>query len=169
MKKKYADAPFSGNGELTEYKNKNDSWVYNQLEKEMPIPGIQKTLDSYGNIKFSSKAGKIAERIVMKLANTIVVDSAYSINKAGISLSFACSIGILEVNDIIELSTMMINFIKMNYSELISSNFIAKSATPYLFAKGDCVYMIWSFSGVEDEYTMQQLENKKIRKIDYEI
>lgn len=101
--------------------------------------------------------------------NMIVVDVAYSINKAGITLSFACPVGVMEISEITELSKMFVKFVKTNYSDLIKGNFLAKSSSPYIFSKNEEVFMIWAFSGVEDKHTKQQLKNKKIRKIDYEV
>ena len=53
---------FVGNGELTEYSKKTDSWIYNQIQKGKYAPGIK--VDSEDFIRFSMIKNKIAASIV---------------------------------------------------------------------------------------------------------
>lgn len=58
-------APYAGNGKLTIYKNKNDSWIYRQMKNGEYEPGIDVLEDDTGNIKFA----KVARRLTADTAS----------------------------------------------------------------------------------------------------
>lgn len=58
------DSGFIGNGKLTPFKNKNDSWILNQILNNQVSPGIKVKRDNGGNIKFANKVFEIANEIV---------------------------------------------------------------------------------------------------------
>lgn len=55
-------APFVGNGKLTDYKDKSDSWIYDQMTKKEVKPGITVNKDDF--IRFSAIKNKIASKLV---------------------------------------------------------------------------------------------------------
>lgn len=54
--------PFVGDGKLTEYKQKKDSWIYNQMQNGKYTPGIKIVNDEF--IRFSFVQSKIASQIL---------------------------------------------------------------------------------------------------------
>ena len=64
MKRRKASivAPFVGNGKLSEYKDKKDSWIYNQMQKGEYQPGINIVNEQF--IRFSFVKNRIASEIL---------------------------------------------------------------------------------------------------------
>lgn len=64
MKRRKASivVPFVGDGKLTQYKNKKDSWIYNQMEKGEYKPGIEIVDGQF--MRFSFVKNKIASQIL---------------------------------------------------------------------------------------------------------
>ena len=77
MKKRISSivSPFVGNGKLTQYKDKKDSWIYNQIQKEKVNPAINVNDDNY--IKFSSIKNRMAVQIISSCDN-ICIKKYYS-------------------------------------------------------------------------------------------
>lgn len=101
-------------------------------------------------------------------ADCIIVETYYTITKAGVSLAFKIPVRSSVLSDIVNTGTGLVEFVSGNFIELISGRFYAKSSSPYLFAKDDGMYMLWAFSGKNNEETIDALENRKIRKIENE-
>lgn len=76
MKKKTSSisAPFVGNGKLTEYKNKKDSWIYNQMETGEVEPGIKIDKSNENQWRFASKCRKVASKLA-------IASETFTINK----------------------------------------------------------------------------------------
>lgn len=67
-------APFIGNGKLTEYKDKQDSWIYEQMTSGKTNPGIKVLNDDY--IRFSAMKNRMAMKMVMATSNIQIIKSA---------------------------------------------------------------------------------------------
>ena len=76
MKKRISSivTPFVGNGKLTEYKDKQDSWIYNQISKGKTNPGIEVLNDEF--IRFSAIKNRMAARMVLANTNIQIIKTA---------------------------------------------------------------------------------------------
>ena len=74
MKKKQAnEIPTVGNGKLTEYKDKKDSWILKQIKNGKQGDGIKIDKSDDEHWRFASKCRKVASKIVCS-SETFVVD-----------------------------------------------------------------------------------------------
>lgn len=74
MKKIQAnEIPTVGNGKLTEYKGKKDSWIMKQMKDGKPGDGIKIDKSDDEHWRFASKCRKVASKIVCA-SETFVVD-----------------------------------------------------------------------------------------------
>lgn len=73
MKRKANSIPFVGNGKLTEYKKKNDSWIVKQMDDGKPGNGITIDKSDEEHWRFASKCRKVASKIVCA-SETLVID-----------------------------------------------------------------------------------------------
>lgn len=99
--------------------------------------------------------------------NIIVVDRSYTINKGGVILSFALPVGVSEISNVIQLGSMLMDYIQKDCGKFLAKNFFSKTETPILFAKNEELFMIWSFVA-KDDNIVEELKKKKIKEVFYE-
>ena len=63
--------PFIGDGELTPYNERKDSWIMNQMDSGKVKPGIDVTEDGF--IRFSMLKKRIAAKLVLASDETIII------------------------------------------------------------------------------------------------
>lgn len=76
MKKKTSSisAPFVGNGKLTEYSDKKDSWILNQMETGKYEPGIKIDKSEENHWRFASKCRRVASKLA-------IASETFTVNK----------------------------------------------------------------------------------------
>lgn len=72
-KRTSSEAPFVGNGHLTDYKTKKDSWILKQIEDGKPNNGIKIDKSDEQHWRFASKCRKIASKLV-SASETFTID-----------------------------------------------------------------------------------------------
>ena len=80
MKKKASTVPFVGNGKLTEYKDKKDSWIMKQMKDGKPGDGIKIDKSDENHWRFASKCRKFASKIVCASETFVIEKKAKQIS-----------------------------------------------------------------------------------------
>lgn len=107
-------------------------------------------------------------KMVIANNNTIIVDSSYTKSKGGIIVSFAFPVGANEIEIIVELGKMFVEYIQKDFGKMLSDFFFAKTQSPVVFSKGEELFMVWAFVARDDEKALKEIKKRKIKEISYE-
>ena len=189
MKKRIAGgyaAPYAGSGKLSDYR-KDGSWMMNQMEKgyENCERGVTVKKDENGQAKFASKrvnalAMSLAESVLgHRLAavhfagddddNVTVISAAWCMNRAGVCVSFAVPIMVMDLGEIADFGAQFRETVEDAYGNMLEEKFSPKTEDPIVCSTpaGELI-MMWSFQGDGDDETVGMLRNFRIDEIKYE-
>ena len=101
--------------------------------------------------------------------NVDVIDSAWCRNKNGVCLSFAISVQVMSVDEIVAYGKEFVRAVKESYKQLLKDYFYAKTDTPIISAmdNGEMI-MLWSFQGEGDDATLRALKDAGIKEVKYD-
>ena len=97
----------------------------------------------------------------------IVVDKSFTLSKGGVILSYAFSIEVSEISNIIKLGSMLMDWVQKEDGKFLAKNFFSKTETPVIFAKDEELFIIWSFVAKDDDI-VKELKKKKIKEVIYD-
>ena len=170
---KYADgtsAPAPGNGKLTEYKDKNDSWILNQMRTQEVDPAI-KIKNKKPNFKQfynhpNDKEKLIANIIARLVTSTFVLKSVWYTGKDSLKLLWSVPINnsVHYVEEINDTSNILLKYAKQDLKTLKDSPFVDFKSTlgePRVFFESKKVILeCWIV--LSDESAMIQTMNDLI-------
>ena len=176
---------YPGSGKLSDYRE-DGSWMMNQMEKgyENCPRGVTVERDEDGRVKF---AGKRVNALAMSLAESVlghklaavhfagddddvtVISAAWCRNRAGVCLSFAVPIMVMDLGEIAEFGEQFRETVDEAYGNMIEERFSPKTTDPIVCSTpvGELI-MMWSFQGDDDDETVGTLRSFRIDEIKYE-
>lgn len=100
---------------------------------------------------------------------TTLISSIWCVNRAGICLSFAVSIDVMDTVEIGQFGKSFEDAVNESFSDILKTYFIAKSSHPLVCCTDDGeLIMLWSFQGDDDEDTRAVMKDNGIKEIKYE-
>jgi len=177
---------YPGSGRLSDYRE-DGSWMMNQMEKgyENCERGVTVKKDENGQAKFASKrvnalAMSLAESVLgHRLAavhfagddddNVTVISAAWCMNRAGVCVSFAVPIMVMDLGEIADFGAQFRETVEDAYGNMLEEKFSPKTEDPIVCSTpaGELI-MMWSFQGDGDDETVGMLRNFRIDEIKYE-
>jgi len=98
--------------------------------------------------------------------NVTVISSSWCENRAGIVLSFAVPMDVLDIEEIDDYGKEFKRAVKASYKEIIDDWFVPKTPSPVVApTTGGELIMLWSFQGDDDRDTRKAVEDAGIAKI----
>lgn len=99
-----SEGGFIGDGKLKNINEGKDSWIIKQMTQKKPLPGIKRTRDKDGLLKFSS-LNQIVDSIFYSFSNveknySIVNEGNYFCIRLAWSIQIFCNDDFLEIKDI---------------------------------------------------------------------
>lgn len=175
---------YPGSGELSDYKQEG-SWVVNQLEKgyKNTKRGIKVRRNNNGNIRFSSREMVLARQLAGDIfkkpfvaydggddepkEHVTIISSSWCRNRAGICLSFAVPVEVMDTDELSEFGKMFVDAVYEPYEDLIKKSFVPKTEMPLIASHDGELIMIWSFQAEDNEDLAETLRKNNIQEIDY--